>query len=294
MPNRTCSDSFSTKELHLGVLLLEVLFKYGGLWAFHSPRHSREHVCMLLLDRLGHSRMFRHETDTETQALPEMMLKGEGVFPRLQSNVWIGRTKHWLCQLGLHPGTNPHKPASYSQHHHRLDGAEAGPLPRSPCSLHFCFRVPLPFKPEAGVHGETAYIWQTPQKQTASKLSNSYFNCSRGDWNKFLDFFFFFFFKSLGLRLSEKEGFRGMESCCVLSLHAAIKPKQKLWRMCVDKKVIYLQIQVFVSRNYQKRMSPFFFIMAREYKKKTSCFVVFLMLAQSSCPLFFFFLYICM
>lgn len=49
--------------------------------------------------------------------------------------------------------------------------------------------------------------------------------------------------------------------------------------MCVDENVVYLQIQIFVSRSYQtlKRMSPFFsFAMEpRDYKG----FVAFLTLA---------------
>lgn len=59
--------------------------------------------------------------------------------------------------------------------------------------------------------------------------------------------------------------------------------------MRVDKKVIYLQIQVFVSRNYQKECHHFSSLWnQRLLKEKKSCFVVFLMLAQGSCPLWFF------
>lgn len=65
--------------------------------------------------------------------------------------------------------------------------------------------------------------------------------------------------------------------------------------MCVDEKVIYLQIKVFVSWSYQvlKRMAPFFFLLwnpetVKRKKKKKGVFAAVLMLAQGFCPLFFF------
>lgn len=113
----------------------------------------------------------------------------------------------------------------------------AGPLPQSPFSLYFC--VPVPLMPEPGIHGETAYIWQTPTKQTASKLSNSYFNWLMGGIKtNFWTVLFYFKNCSLGLKLAEVEaGVCGMGlAVCSLSMLPLSQNKScehKCLRECV-------------------------------------------------------------
>lgn len=69
-------------------------------------------------------------------------------------------------------------------------------------------------------------------------------------------------------------------------------------RMCVDEKVIYLQIKVFVSWSYQilKRMAPFFFLLwnpetVKRKKKKEECLLQFW--CWHKVFVHFFFSYIC-